>query len=531
MRAALDYVVGLLLTAVLAGGLAWGMSEPEEGLHAELVSSGPYLVAPAARPIDVGPPSLLGRVHEEEWGSDALGLTTYRVNYGNRWLRDITAPTLRGPLDEEGASWCGIAARISPGVLDPKQSGDGLLELVRVELGKVLPMTLPCGFTTNVHLSKPKTVSLKMTPRAGAIDIEALADLADGTQVGAASVIRLVADEDGHLAVDHVGPVQPLFAGPGRAQCEGTLKVQLGNLWWKYIKGQRGSLVLATARAEMTRRITPALGALNTSLSGLHEPFQPIAGQGHQVQLRLARPPEVGPDGIALRLCARVHVAGARVDPAITGPPLVRSEPPPMPPAASGARIDVNLDAEALNRVVYVLWQIGELRRWGTSTEILAQLPDDVRALAFEVTGFDPRLPPVLDGDRLTAANIAIGRWGKKQVMGHATGGIRLTNAGSRVVMTAAVDRMAVSCVEPRGQGGWHFTPCLSELLPLVGDRVRADPPRLTVDTAPIVQAIAGHTLHGLRLDLSPPRVKLLKGMLSAQLSVKVGAASPRPSP
>lgn len=528
MRAALDYLVGLVVAAALAAWLAAGLGEPAEGLSGELAGPGPYLVSPGAARLAVAPPSLFGRLREERWGTDALGLTTFSVHYGNRWFRDITAPEIRGPLDEEGSAWCGIAARISPGVLDPKQSGDGLLELVRAELGKVLPMTLPCGFTTNVRLSKPETVSLKMTPREGAIDIEALAGLADGTQVGAASSIRLVADAEGHLAVDHVGPVQALFAGPGRAQCEGTLKVQLGNLWWKYIKGQRGSLVLATARAEMTRRITPALEALNTSLSRLHEPFRPIAGQAHQIALRLARPPEVGADGIGLRLCANVRLAGARVDPAITGPPLVRSEPPPMPPPAGGARIDVNLNAEALNRVVYVLWQIGELRRWGTSTEILAQLPEEVSALAFDVTGFDPRLPPVLDGDRLTAANIAIGRWGEREVMGHATGALALTSTGSRVVMTAAVDRMAVSCVERSARGeGWRLTPCLSELLPLIGARVASDPPRMSLDTTPIVQAIAGHTLHGLRLALSPPRVELRKGILSAQMSVQVGAGSP----
>jgi hypothetical protein len=527
LKRALDYGVGVAVVVLLYFLLTAGLSEPSEGLHGELKGQGPYLVGPQAQDVEIGPPTLFDRLQEKQWGNDALRLTTWSVSYGSRWHRAITVPMLRGPLDEEGKSWCGIAARISPGVLDPAQSGEGLLELVRSEMNKVLPLTLPCGFTRNVYLARPKKVSLKMTPRDGVIDLEVVADLPDGTKVGAASTIRLVANPEGHLIVDHIGPVKPLFAGPARAQCEGTLKVQLGQLYWRYIKGQRGSIVLATARAEMSRQIKPALDALNASISKLHEPMRPFPDHDVEMALRLARPPTVSKDGIELRLCASVQLGGSRVDPAITGPPLVRAELPEMPPPADGARIDVNLNAEAVNRMVYVLWQIGELRRWGKSTEILDRLPDEVKALAFEVTGFDPRLPPIIDAtrSRVTAANIAVGTWGQRTVLGHATGKMRLKNEPSRVVMTAEIDELGVSCVEQDGRA-WRLTPCLSELLPIVREGLASQPPRFSLDTSGLVRSIAGHTLHGLSLELSPPTVELQKGMLRAQMSVKVGAVT-----
>ncbi len=531
MRSALDLLVGAVAVGAL-GLLLWlGWRTPAEGLVGVLRGDQPYAVGPRAPALAVGPPELEARLATDSWGTDALRLTTWRVSYGQRWHRSITLPELRGPLAPEGSDVCGIAARISPGVFDPKHSGDGLTALVRRELDRVLPMSLPCGFTENVHLARPKSVSLRMTPRRGAIDLEAVATLPDGTLVGAASTIRLVADAEGRLVVDHVGPVEPLFAGPARARCEGTLKVQLGNLWWRYIKGQKESIVLATARAEMARRVTPALDALNRSLSRLHEPLTPFPGEPHEIALRLARPPEVGPDGVGLRLCARLALGGPRIDPAITGPPLVRSEPPPLPAAATGAVVELALDNDAVNHVIHAMWQTGQLRRWGTSTELLDQLPDDVRGLAFEVTGFDPRLPPILVGDRVVVANVAVGRWGEREVMGHATGAMRLAggaSGSSRLTLSASLDALEVSCVGPLPDGtrsAWQLTPCLSELLPLVSERMRASPPRFGIDTAALIRAVAGHTLHGLRLELSPPEVGLAKGVLSARMSVKVGAA------
>lgn len=532
MRGALDYVVGLALAALLYVALSAGLSRPPEGLSGTLEGATPYVIAPRAAAIDVGPPALLDRLDKEAWGNDALGLTTWSVSYGNRWHRAITLPALRGPLDEEGKAWCGMAARISSGVFDPEQSGPGLIELVRAEMNEVLPLSLPCGFSKNVHLGRPKKVHLTMTPRKGAIDLEVVADLPDGTKVGAASTVRLVTNADGHLVVDHIGPVKPLFAGPGRAQCEGTLKVQLGQLWWRYIKGQKGSIVLATARAEMSRQIKPALDALNASLSKLHEPMRPFPEHDVEMKLRLAGPPVVSEHGVELRLCANVKLGDERIDPTITGPPVSRAPLPPMPAPRTGANIDVNLNAEAVNRIVYAMWQVGELRRWGTSTEILDQLPAEIQALAFEVTGFDPLLPPVVDAarSRVVAANIAVGTWGDRTVVGHATGRLRLKSEGSSVRMSADVDRIAVNCIAPRGSSdpaGWHLSPCLSELLPMVTEQLADQPPHFGIDTSSLVRAIAGHTMHGLRLQLTPPRVEMTQGVLNAQMSVEVAPSHP----
>ncbi len=523
----------LLLCALLVAGLR----DRPAGLYGELRGSGPYLVGPQPAAVQIGPPNLFDRLAEQRWGGDGLRLTTWGVSYGSRWQRAVTVAELRGPLEEEGESWCGIAARISPGVFDPKQSGAGLLDLVRGEMNKVLPLSLPCGFSKSVKLGKAKTVSLSMVPRMNAIDLKVVAVLADGTRVGATSTVALVANAQGQLVVDHIGSVEPLFSGPGRAQCEGTLKVRLGQLFWRYIKGRRGSVLISIARTEMQRRITPALDALNRALSLLHQPMRLKIGSNRhagptavdhdvEISLRLARQPEVSPDGVALRLCASVQLRGARQNATITGPARTRAEPPEMPAPGRGAQIGVNLNAEAINRMVYTLWQLGALRRWGRSTGILDQLPETVKSLAFDVTGFDPRLPPVFDpvSGRVTAANIAVGRWGDRTVLGYATGKMRLNSQGSRVRMTAEVDRLAVNCAQQDGDR-WLLTPCLSELLPMVRDQLAAAPPRFSMHTSDLVQALAERTVYGLRLALSPPRLELQKGVLKARMSVKIGSA------
>jgi hypothetical protein len=286
--------------------------------------------------------------------------------------------------------------------------------------------------------------------------------------------------------------------------------------------------VLATARAEMSRKMEPALDALNASLAKLHEPLRPFPDHDVEMTFRLARPPEVSTDGIGLRLCAKVDLDGERVDPAITGPPLVDAELPELPPPGKGARIDVRLNAEAVNRIVYALWQLGELRKWGTSTQILDQLPDEVRSLAFEVSGFDPRLPPVLDAaeSRIAVANVAVGRWGERTVFGHATGSFELATVGDDVEITAEVDRMAVSCATMAGSGH-RIEPCLSELLPMVRERMQEQPPRFRIDTSGLVRALAGHTVHGLRLRLTPPQVAWKNGGMDVRMSVQVGADAP----
>ncbi len=90
--------------------------------------------------------------------------------------------------------------------------------------------------------------------------------------------------------------------------------------------------------------------------------------------------------------------------------------------------------------------------------------------------------------------------------------------------MTAEIDRLAVSCVEPDG-ASWRLSPCLSELLPMVQESLAAQPPHFSLDTSRLVRAIAGHTMHGLSLALTPPRVELRNGVLEAQMSVQVGPA------
>jgi hypothetical protein len=508
---ALERISGLAVAAFLGAVYLRGLESPPQDLYGTLPGARPYSTAStsgASAAVEVGPPSLLPRITHHRWGAPSLALDTWSTSYGNRWHRSITTAELRGPLEPASAPWCGLAVRISPGMLDPAQAGDGMVSIVEAELDKVLPMTLPCGLTS-VYLSRPKSVKLELVPKGGQIHLQAVATLNDGTRVGGASAIRLGA-VDGRLHIERTGGVTPLFDGPGRAACEGSPLVKLGNLWWRYVEGHNESIVMSVARAEMTRRVTPALDAINASLQRLHEPFALFEGGPQKVTFRLTEPPVVDERGIALRLCGELEGGAPMIDATITGPPASDAPPPPMPDPGSGARIDVALNAPALNRMLHVLWQMGELRRRGTSTEILDQLPDDIRKLAFEVTGFDPQLPPILHGSPLhvTAGNIAIGTWDDRTVFGFGTGALRLSQQGRNVIVTAAIDELSVSCAA-RAATGWNLTPCLSDLLPLVEERMKEGTPQIAIDTGPLIERMAAQTLHGLSLDLGDPEVRL----------------------
>jgi hypothetical protein len=548
-RSLFETLLGVAIAAAVAWLLPAGLDRAasREALHGVVEAPRPYqLVTGGAAPaVDVGPADVLGKLSqrgEPDRSAVGVALRRWEVNHSERWVKSLTLPVVRGPLTAAGAPHCAFSLRIGPRALDPRGGAPGLLAIFRAELDKRLPMTLPCGFVRGVVLPRPRSVAVSLRPAQGVLRLEAIATLEDTTRLGARAEFALV-NRGGRLGVEPRGPIEPVFEGVARYACEQSLKVRLGSLLFG------GGLVLGAARAEVNRQLTEVLARLNDALGELHVPFAPFADRPNdRITLELGGSPRVDASGVVVGLCARVDLAAPLVDRAITGPPLaLRELSPPLftTPPPRDARVELLATSAGLELVLHALWQSGALRKLGASSTLLARLPAEVEALAFEVTGFDPELPPLVDRERLEddkgsgvplrLANVALGTWevgGEiRRIYGHAELDARFEGVGQRLVVHGRVSAPDVSCAvaldEASGQRGrWLLLPCLSDLAPAIADHAVGMDPDLSWDAAPLLTALARRTLLGLKLELGDVTVHPApRGMLHASLAAKVEAA------
>ncbi len=528
----IDLLLGIVGALALALLLPLGLQADGEQQSLKITVYGPRPAQHAATvvrlpPVQVTPSSLLSRLQpagEPDWTEAGLAFRRWRVEYGHRWQREITLPLLLGPLEQEGTPSCGFALRLSPRLFAPGAT-KALAAMAQRELAKQFPLTIPCGLVKRVTLPKLQSAQLLLTPRQGYFDVGLVGVLADGTRVGAVSSITLDADAKGQLVVRRRGRIQPLFIGPGRNECEGTLEVWAYNLWRRYIEKETESIVIAEARRQITTQVQPVLSLLNASLAKLHEPWSLLPDRPEdRFVLHLQRPPRVSPTGIVFDLCCSVQLQQPRVG-SLRGSPQVAAAPIVMNKApTASATIELYANAMGINQLIYVLWQTGQLGRWGRSSLLLDRLPEHVRALAFEVEGFVPQLPPVLlphslasasqaEGPSprgwlpLRTANVYLGRWGERNVLAHADVGVRIYTNSTGVMLGGRIGQPYVNCATLRDEAGhhsgaWELTPCLSDLLPALRESIIDQRPSFALDLRPLLEAISSRGLQGLRLQL-----------------------------
>jgi hypothetical protein len=523
-RRAAERAAGALLGLAALGvfPLAIDSIGHQDGLHVDLSTPGLHASAPSpSSPLPapaVGPPSLLPRLQlrPRPAATTGLSLLGYRVDYSHRWEREITLPLLTGPFDAEGAqASCGLALRLGRGLFaGPDGSAAFSAEAARMAT-KFFPATYSFS-EISVEFPAVERVEARLDPRVGVVHVSLLVHLIDGTEVSAETDVRLGV-ADGRVRLERAGPVKARWSGKTRDDLERNPLVAGAMMLDRMFGG--GDLVGKLAQAEIGRQADGLLSQVNVGLEALHEPFVPFHDRpDDRAVLRVARAPRVDPQGITLSLCPLLSLAPPLVDPAMRVVPRLRAAPPlPSPSSApspsrpgdrSSGTIELVANADGLNQLVYLLWQTGGLRALGGSSVLLDSLPEAVRALAFDVTGFDPLLPPLAglptrdDGLSFTAANVALGRWGDRTVLGHADLLVGVASEAGAVRVRASLLEPRVDCAELRADGRYRLTPCLADLLPVAREALAGAPASFSFSDGALLDALSRRSFASMKLEV-----------------------------
>ena len=495
-----------------------------------------------------GPEDIKTRIETRDLPTDAIGgfhLRTWRIDYAHRWEREVTLPVLSGPLVKEGSNVCGFTLKIGAGLFANKEAIEAA---VRKKLDSQFPRTFKHESGIEIDFPALTAVKLDIKLVRGLVTVALGMRLRDNTLIQASANLKVISS-NGAPVVQRVGKVWTNWEGPTydrmleqaseKGAATGGL---LGGLLGLLFFGPAGALVGGVAgggagsaagqekaheegqekaQNEITNQIDDALADLALGMAKLKHPFAPLPSRPNDtVALSLAKDPTISPEGIAIPICANVNIGGSKRDPAITGPVIVEPSNVFDTQRASfdiaSPDLELVANANGINEVLFLLWQSGTLRELGQSSAILDALPESIRALAFEVKGFDPGLPPTVmqsasaaETKNLTMVlgDVALGSWERRRVVGHVVTSLGI-DQGDSIDLSAKFQHLSVNCVEPIPQKGqMKLTPCLSDLLPPVRDMLKEKPLVHRIPSADLLRRLPDFTFDGLKIDLSRLRV------------------------
>ncbi len=238
-----------------------------------------------------------------------------------------------------------------------------------------------------------------------------------------------------------------------------------------------------TVRDKFNTAFTLAVAQLNSGLQGLTNPMAPFGeGEPTRIAFRLGGDALIDPSGIRADLCMKwMSPPAAAPAQDVPGPLAQQSERlPPLTLAAGLPMMRVRATPDALNQLLWGVWRAGKLRELGDRSSLLAILDENTRQdinknlqmLAFEVTGVNPKLPPVVTASEGTTpklllglADAQIGTFDGRPVIAHAQGELEVQQYGDQIDLAFTLKRVAVNCYES-GVSSMRLLPCLSDLLP-----------------------------------------------------------------
>lgn len=474
-------LIGLSVVVAFGLALSLGLSgRPPQDLS--LAVEGPrahVLLVPPEHRYDVRPPDLISRVETRQGeGRSAVELLTKRVVYGSRWEREVTLPVVRGPLSPEGEPWpCALKLRLLPSFFDDGKPGGGdVVEILDHQIRARFPQDIEVGDVKMLRFAEVRSTKLALTPLEGRL-------LATGT---------IVLD-------DHADtPTTFTFTGSlSLTEVEGNVRVALDQLAIGWTGHTRGALLVSAvdlvadvekvAEALLKKQIGEALELISLPRRSLRledlafgAPEAPLAGT---FAMRLCNTPQVSPRGVILEIAATVSLEGKRTDPVILGPPLVRGGKhltlPDPDPVDTDHNVDAVVGAEAIQQTLYLLWQSGLFDAWGRRADVLASFRAELAdRLTLELEHLDLRLPPVVvgahprcDGFALRFADVAIGHLSDgRTAVAHADVCATPSVRDGRLELTATLLSAGLNCV--RFAAGTHLEPCLSDVVPLLKERI-----------------------------------------------------------
>lgn len=474
--------------------------------------------------------------HSLPSGTPGLDLVSYRATYGDAWHREVTEPVLVGSLVPKDGAVCGYTLQVSQSLFDTKGAGAALEELVISQVAPQFPQSfeVPGGIHVHFPALDEKKSTFEVTLGEGHGTVRLLLAFVDGTKLGVRFGASVVSD-DGSPAVRRIDKPQVEFRGPVRDDIVrqasakgGEIGTGVGLLGCFFgpigcaIGAGGGALVgselgegaanLAIPLAvsyEATRNIDAQLG--NLGLARFKEPWKISKDRPNDtVRLRLERDPVIESTALTLPLCASIHVAEPMIDPTITGPVRLHAqEARATKVRADHPTLDLAMNGDALNQVVWYLWQSGKLQELGRSDLALAGLKKSVQAAAFDFTGLDPQLPPTLDPassgkDALsfTLANVQVGHTVDRSVMSHGKVALAVSGDDGTVSMTGLVRDLHVDCAKME-TGEVDRTACFGDLLPVAREQAAKRPVTQSWDGGALLTRLPTLAFGGVTLRLS----------------------------
>ena len=474
-------LVGALVIGGLGAALALGLrGEPPEDLSVRVEGARAHvLLSPPDPRHDVLPAPLRDRVETLDGeGRSAVELITKRVVYGSRWEREVTLPVVRGPLSPEGEPWpCALKLRLLPAFFDDGKPGGGdVIEIVDHQIRSRFPQDISAGDVKVLRFAEVRSTTLSLTPLEGRL-------LAIG---------KIVLDDD------PTSPTTFTFTGSlSLGEVLGNVRVTLDRLDIAWTGKTRGALVIAAvdlladvekvAEAFLKKQIGDSLELISLPRRALRLEDLAFGGPGGRLEgsfeMRLCAAPVVSTLGVDLDLGASVSLAGRPRDPVIVGPPAVRGARALAFGDGRGETPDHNVEAvaggDAIQQTLYMLWQSGVFDEWGRDPAVLASFRAELAdRLTLELSHLDLRLPPVFvaghpacDGFALRFADVAIGHLTDgRTAVAHADVCASPRVREGRLELEASLLSVRLNCV--RFDAGTNLEPCLSDVIPLLRERV-----------------------------------------------------------
>lgn len=531
---------------------------PPSDLYAEVSSDKSYRIVenPAQfspPPLEIGPPHLFRRLAARGLPSSlspGLHLSTWFLNYGHRWEREVSFPTLIGPFAREGTPVCDFSLRLGAGLFDTQKAGAGLQGVLNQKLSKLFPMTLEES-GVSIHFPSIDKTNFQIALAPNIANVSLSIQLKDKTLLSARFPMRMRSLK-GRLALERAGEAESQWTGPTREQARKAgadigkgIGAGLGILAGLFLGGPAGAVIggkmgadagadyggreanrLAGERshAEILRAIDKALQDMSLGLSGLTKPLALFPGRpDDRIQFQLARDPRITASGIAFSLCASLNIGEPKINPNIPGSLLSAPNSIALethsPSATDESSIELRAGENALNLIIYALFQSGMMRMLGHSQALLSALPGTLQSLAFEMNGFDPELPPAflpqdsisseLEGIPLMLASVQLGTFGEKRVLGHGSALVALQEREGDFALSATITDMTVNCAEPSAPGRTLLSPCLSDLLPAARDLMREHPLRIQLPVKELLTRLPQGPLLGMQVNWAQPTAEL----------------------
>ncbi len=564
---------GLGLSAAFSAALPLALRSlpPPADLQAEIPSDKSYRIVadPAhftAPPIQVGPPEFFRRIRAQglpQSLAPGLHLSTWSMNYGHRWEREISFASLIGPFAPEGTPICDLALRLSPELFDTEKAGAGMKKAMDQKLSAFFPMTLSEG-GISIHFPSIEKTDFRIALEPNLAVVSLSITLKDKTLLSARFPMKLVSSK-AKIELVRAGPVESQWTGPTREQARKAgadlgagVGAGLGILAGLLIGGPTGAAIggkigsdagaeyggktanrIAGARShsEILRTIDTALVEMSLGLSALTSPIQIFPDRPNdRLQLTLAQEPKITPQGMAFSLCASLKLGEPKINSAVAGSLL--SAPNTIVSSTQSAYsknpagVELIAGENALNLFIYALFQSGMMRMLGNSNALLSTLPPTLQGLAFDMNGFDPELPPALMnapldnptefyGIPLILANIQMGTWGKRRVLGHGSAFLTLQERAGDFTLSASIKHLTVNCAEAISDNKTRLTPCLSDLLPAARDLLMEKPLTLHLPVRELLTRLPKESLMGMQVDWSEPKAELSNQPIRLRLSIQ----------